>query len=492
MATQVQTPELLYQGAAVPLRRERTGVSPLVIALCVLAAVAILAAGPDVFRSQRPAAVIWVTAGALLALAVYGFRVAARSKDNPWFAPLYFATAFYFFKYGWGCLVAYYWGSFPWEVFPELHSYFYRYGVWYNLPSACRLFLLGGLGLFLGLSISGGPLVRALSRFNWQVSEEQLKFSIFVLTPAILVLFWFLSSRTQGALPYSVIAFASITDGLTVLSSYYAFSASGLSKRLKWLAFLGVIFLLKLPTSLLSGQMVPILTPFLMILFGYVLARRRPPWIWLAIGIPVALFIVLPFTALYKFSESGGGITDRIEMARERFAVTSYPARLELSLARTVARLCGAQFPTVFMQYYPGVYPFARAKSFSTEASGLVPRALWRDKPEISPELNRYSERVGLVRAESGTSAVFDALSEYYVNFGAAGVLLLFVFHGWYLGVLYEWLVRRLHYLVGSAVYLCLIPGNWDFFGIVNQLTVHLKLVPAWLLLLYFMSRKSR
>jgi hypothetical protein len=64
--------------------------------------------------------------------------------------------------------------------------------------------------------------------------------------------------------------------------------------------------------------------------------------------------------------------------------------------------------------------------------------------------------------------------------------------HGWYLGVLYDWLVRRLHYLVGSAVYLCLIPGNWDFFGIVNQLTVHLKLVPAWLLLLYFMSRKTR
>ncbi len=470
---------------------QRKGIAPIFAVFCVLAAAAILIVGPDTFERQQPAAVVWATALTLLALAIYGFRVAARTDENAWFVPLFFATIFYFFKYGWGCLVAYYWGTAPWQVFPELRGYFYRYGVWYNLPETCRLFLLGGIGFFLGASIPGGPVARALSRFQWPVSEQRLRFSVMLLTPAILIVFWFLNVRTAGALPYSVVAFASITDGLTVLASYFAFSARDRLDQWKWLAILGVICILRLPTALVSGQMVPILTPAMMSLFGYVLARRRPPWKWLLIGIPVALVTVLPFTALYKFAGPEGSIGNRLATASERFAETGLQTRLELSLARTLARLCGAQFPAVFSQYYPSVYPFEHGRSFVTEASGLVPRLLWHDKPEVSPELNRYSEGVGLIRADSGTSAVFDALSEYYVNFGAAGVFLLFMFHGWYLSLIYDWLVRKGHYLVGSAVYLCILPGNLDFFGIINQLTVHLKVIPAWLLLLYFMSRRT-
>lgn len=468
------------------------GVSPVVTAACVLAGIALLAAGSAPFQAVPPQVTVWGTALALFALGFYGFRVSSRLGDHPWFAPLCLSPAFFFFKYGWGCLVAFYWGSARWEVFPELRTYFYRFGVWDNLPTTCRLFLLGGIGLFLGASLGGGPVARALSRLNWAVSPEKLKHNVALVSPAILLVYSFLWVRTGGVLPYSVVALASIIDGLTVLAGYYCFSARRRVDQLKWAAFIALICALRLRTALSSGQMVPILTPVLMLLFGYTLARRRMPWKWMALALPLALFFALPFMALYKFVDTEGGIGDRLALARQQFAITGYEARLELALARTLARLCGAQFPAVFAQYYPGVYPFDYGRSFLIEASGLVPRLLWHDKPEISPELNRYSEGVGLVRADSGTSAVFDALSEYYVNFGALGVLLLFGFHGWYLAVIYDWLVRRGNYLVGSAVYLCLIPGNWDFFGIVNQLTSHVKLIPVWLALLYFMSRKTR
>ena len=464
--------------------------SPLFVSACIIAAAVLLLLPPDAFSRSDPAFIVWGTAGALLFLALYGFRVATRRAAIPWFSPIYLVTAFYFFKYGWGSLVAYYWGFVPWQALPELSNYFYRLGVWNNLPSTCRLFLLGGLGLFLGLSLPTKPVADRLPRLQWPFSDVKLRHCIVVFTPLALIALWFVRSHLDGVLPFSIVVLASMIDACILLVSYYLFSALRGDVRVRWSCFLALLLLLRLPTALSTGQMVPLLTPGLMALFGYVLARKSPPWMLLLVATPVLLFFVLPFTALYKFAGTETAIQERLLNAQQAFTATSYQTRLELSLARTFARLCGAQFPSVFTQFYPNVYPFEHGETFGIEVTGLVPRVLWPDKPEVSPELNRYSEQVGIIKTESGTSAVFDALSEYYVNFGAIGVFVLFVIHGWYFSVLYEWLVNRGHAVIGIATYMCLVPGNWDFFGLGNCFALHVKAVPVWLLLFYLMSRK--
>ncbi len=470
--------------------RSRPAQSPFVVCSLIIAAAVLLLLPPEAFSRPDPAAIVWGTAGFLLLLALYGFHLAKRRAAIPWFAPIYLVTVFYFFRCGWGSLVAYYWGSIHWQALPELSNYFYRFGVWTYLPATCRLFLLGGIGLFLGLSLPTRRIVSKLPSLAWPISAVKLQQCIALLTPLALIGLWFLRSRLEGELPFVIVAFASLADACTLLTSYYVFSAPRGALRLKWACFLAVILVLRLPTALYSGQMMPLLTPGVMILFGYVLARKSPPWLLLLFGIPIMVFFVLPFTALYKFAGNEAGIQDRLIVAQQSFAKSGYQERLELSMARTFARLCGSQFPAIFAQYYPSVYPYEHGSTFLMEVESFVPRILWPDKPELSPELNRYSEQVGIIRADSGTSAVFDAVSEYHVNFGPIGVFVLFLIHGWYLSLLYEWLVNRGHAIIGITLFMCLVPGNWDFFGLGYQLTLHLKVIPLWLLSFYLMSRR--
>ena len=87
---------------------------------------------------------------------------------------------------------------------------------------------------------------------------------------------------------------------------------------------------------------------------------------------------------------------------------------------------------------------------------------------------------------------MFDAMSEYHVNFGAAGVFFLSALHGLYINLLYRWLMSRLDYVIGASIYFALILMNADFFGIGIVFVSHTRVLPVWLILFYFLSRRSR
>jgi hypothetical protein len=125
------------------------------------------------------------------------------------------------------------------------------------------------------------------------------------------------------------------------------------------------------------------------------------------------------------------------------------------------------------------------------ELETFVPRFVWPHKPELNPELNRYSAAVGIVREGDGTSAVFDAVSEYYVNFGAPGVFSLSVLHGWYISLLTAWCMRNLKGPMAGAMSMAVFFTNPEFFGVGQAVNVHIKLLPVWVLYLYVLSRKT-
>jgi hypothetical protein len=450
--------------------------------------------GPRAFEDAPAEVVVWITATALFLVAVFGWHISRLRGDNPWIAPAYLVMALYFFRYGWGALVVYYWNRIQWEAYPELRDAFAAGGVWLHVSVACRLALLGACGFMIGFSVRGPLFSIALPRFGWQLDLVKLTASVWACGPAILLLYWGVSSFVPPAVKYPVEVLASVTEGIILLGAYFL-CRGGPVEQLKWSAYLAIMYLLALPTALRSGQMVPLLMPGLMAICGHVVARKKLPWVSIILIAPIALYIVLPFAAYYKYAgintpTESTTVDQRLWVATEAYSQATTRAKLEIALARSVARFSGIPFPARFLQYFPATYPFERGRSFLIEISDLIPRVLWPSKPEVSPELNRYSEEVGMLPRGATTSMVFDGISEYYVNFGDLGVFVLSIVHGWYLSALYRWLVRDGNYLIGSAIFVPLILGNWDFFGVIAIASSHLRILPLWIALYYFMSRR--
>jgi len=232
--------------------------------------------------------------------------------------------------------------------------------------------------------------------------------------------------------------------------------------------------------------------PLLMAALGYVLARGTFPWKATILAAPLLFFVVLPFSGIYKAAGAHiGKMDDRLEYSVWKYGASSYRALAELSLERTVMRFAGTNMPAVFSWFYPKVYPFEAGKTLELEASMLVPRSMWEDKGYGAFDLNRYTAKVGMVEYEGNTTALFDAVSEYYINFGLAGAFLLAVVHGYYWQAMFRWLTTRVHALLGTVIVLVLLSQNEDLVGLGLLFAVHVKVIPVWLLLFYVFSRRS-
>jgi hypothetical protein len=435
----------------------------------------------------------WGTVAILLLLLLHHRKLAATSGENLWTSPAPLLLGWVLLRYGMAAVVVYYWDQYEWEV-PNMERRFLVYGARQNLHMGCALTLLGGLGMYSGFRLPVGGLVRMLPDVSWPMDIAKLQRNVLLYAPVGLVLLLFVIPRMPLSIQFAVSLFATITYALIAMVSYWWASAKG-AARVRWgIATAGICGFASL-LGLLSGQIGQVFVPSMMVMLGYTVARGRPP---LGVLVPVGLavfFLLCPFLTIYKYSQHSAGIEnptveDRLRYTQERLSMTSYRAGVELAVDRFVARLCLIEFPSVFSIFYPHTYPLAAGHSFLVEFSSLIPRFLWPDKPQMSPELNRYTATVGMVKEDDGTSAVFDAFTEYYVNFGRLGVFLLAALHALYLKVLYHWLIS-LDWLAGTALHLMVFLLNFDFFGVGQMFVAHTKLIPASILILYVLGRRS-
>jgi hypothetical protein len=436
---------------------------------------------------------IWGTFGILLCLAAGGYAAAKAARQSPWIAPISLISIYYFVRYGWGTVVAQYWENYPWQAYPLLRWNFHRFGVWQYLPGGCQLMIVFGVGMLLGslLALTSGS--SGLPRVSWPFSEERLKRMAIVFAPIAA----FINSGLQFALPtsirFTVGLFGSIIYPLTTLGAYWLFSAKTSSERVKWTLFLAASWVLTAPVGLITGQVNGLLMPGVAIVLGYIVAKGSPPWKALTALLPIILLVLLPLSSLYK---NGGSVApeigQRVENTLRRYAEIGNRGRVELALERSVMRFSGANMPSLYARFFPSVFAFEFGKSFEIEASTIVPRILWPKKPFGAYELNRYPARIGIVAYEGNTTALFDAPSEYYVNFGTLGMFILAIVHGYYWQALYKWLALRVQPLIGAVLILTLIVQNEDFYGVGMLFTAQIKILPVWLLLLYFLSREQR
>jgi hypothetical protein len=491
----------MYQSRALslPLPRAyaRSGATTLLVAqvFCVVTAVGLLTIPFGTFETFTSATVVWMTAGFFLALTLCSFHVSRSRGEKPWLAPLSLMMAFLCFRYGWGALVVYYWEAFPWEAIPEFRRRMYFFGGRQNLENACQLLLLGGAGFFLGLSLSSSGVASRLPAISWTVDEGKFRKCLILFTPVALFIFTVLRFYLPVRIAFSLQLFGAFTVVIITITSYWLFSAVTLSERIKWLFFVLIMCMPATLVGLATGMVGDFLTPVVAVMIGYTLARGAPPWRFLIIVLPLAFFLVFPWLALYKHMKKPGTsptMDERLYALQELSSSMEYRRGLEMTLDRFVGRLVLSELTAIFSRFYPNTYPYEQGRTFYVEAAGLIPRVIWPDKPDFNTEVNRYSVNVGLVVEGQQTSAVFDAISEYHVNFGTAGVFFLSALHGFYIKLLCQWLISRLNHVIGASIYLTLIFMNLDFFGIGIVFISHTRVLPVWLLLFYFLSRRSR
>lgn len=467
--------------------------SVLVYPLTAAMAVALLLVPVNSFGSLFSSPVIvWGTALVTLGLGVHGYRLSRRRGENPWLAPRSLLMLFFFFKFGWGSLVVYYWDSLPWEAVPLLRDRFVAFGVRENLENACQLVVLGALGLFLGLSLPVNRLVRAIPAAQWTLDESKFRRNLVLYAPFALFVSTVLRFMLPVSLQATVVTFGAVVTVMITVAAQWLFAGRTAVERGKWAVFLLFAVTFSLIAGLSTGMVGEFLYPVAMMLWGYAIVKHRLPWKHLAVIGIFAFFVVFPTLTIYKYVAPSGtslSIAERVDRARERIDMVDYRVAMELTVDRFFARASGMALPPVFIQHYPYNHPFIYGESFKHELSALVPRVLWPGKLALSQALNEYTAVTGIIADPTATSAVFDCLSEYYVNFGLAGVFFLCLLHGVYEKVLYYWLTTRTHAVIGTSIYAVFFILNHEIFGFGYTFTWHSRQIPAWLLVFYLLSR---
>jgi hypothetical protein len=437
---------------------------------------------------------VCLTAATIFCVCRYLLRRLRQAGINPWASAIGLTIAYYAFRYGWGALVVFYWEFMPWEAVPALRSRFYYQGARLEVENVCELILLGGFGLLIGALLRTESIERLLPDIRWSVDNRRFQRNVILFSPVALILFLLVAPRMPQAARLAVELVGRTTYLLIVLIAYWLFTARSSAERAKWQFLLILTGGFSLCLGLMSGLLGEILAPAAFTVFGYMLARAAVPWKWIAIVVPIAFLVLLPFLTLYKetaFQHIDASIMTRISYAKEKLAITDYRRGVELGLDRFVARMAESSYPPIFARYYPDVYPYANGRSLWIEAATLVPRFFWPTKPSMSEELDRYSVSVGLIReVGAGTSMVFDAVSEYYVNFGPPGVFFLSLLHGIYLTVVGSWFNSNLKQPLSGSLNAATFFTNPEFFGVGQAFTLQIKLIPVWIVVLYVLSKR--
>ena len=115
------------------------------------------------------------------------FMRPGRRGENPWFSVRPLIMVMYWFRYGWGTLVTAYWSTLPWKEMPELAYDFTYNGAEENIVPATWIVLLGGFGLYLGLSARFDRIVAMMPDLRWPFDERRFKTMLAVSLPVLAV-----------------------------------------------------------------------------------------------------------------------------------------------------------------------------------------------------------------------------------------------------------------------------------------------------------------
>jgi len=443
---------------------------------------------------------IWLVLFLMIILSWRGYRDSKITGDSPWLSPL-------FLYFAWIVTFQYVMGLFIIRYFLEWNANFFAF---YSLAIArqtdylqvgSRLIALGALGSYIGMRIPVRWMTGSFPAINWNIDEHRFLGRALVYVPiaglsryvyqlhivpmSVDLLFYIIGNSGWLLLVYGLMRW--IREGR-------------LSKG--WFIVMVGIFLGYLPEVVLYGTRNYLFSPFLFAVWTYFAFKDRINLraivLVLTVGFFLFIFIFAWLTPYKQFRSAHGSGYSILESAEE---ATEALAQTFLSSGAAIDSLYpfftfmttysfSAQNVVTFPQYYPDSFPFLYGESFLNTMLLIIPRMFFPEKPNSMVYYNMIAVTAELQREDMiGRSSNFvDSISEYYINFGAIGVFIISILHGFYLMARYDWLIRRSEISIGFPIYAVSMYSTSAFWHV---FVLDIKFWPVWIVLLWFLSRRS-
>lgn len=473
-----------------PLRAApRTSATLLFLALLLLVF-------PDILVGARSAVAAWGGFICLVTLVVLGYRQSRRAGDNPWVSPMFVYMLYIFAgQYGAGLLfLTHYDLALEYTGWDPLGFADLQVGV----PRAAWLILIGAFGTYAGLSLPLQGITRNLPALRW--TEDKQRFPLRALFAFPLVFGAYLYSVSEKALSdIQQTAYIMGTFGMILMVCGFVRLLRGASQPNVWKVVVGALLLGYVGVGFAFGIRSVWVYMVVFFMWSVIAVKGKAPWKMLAassVALILFAWIVFPWLSTYKYYRlcCAMPVSEASKLAFQEYgelneALTA-PGAIEFLRANT--------FPATYVSSYqritPEPYPYLWGESALVVLSGVVPRVVNPAKQNVSEYVQQLAYQAGLYTEatyyQEGRGAIaIDYVSEFYLNFGPWGVLLLSILQGVYLRIRYDWLIRRSNFDFGFPMY---AVGFLSSSALWQTFVLDVKNWFIWGILLWVVSRRAR
>ncbi|WP_416672284.1 hypothetical protein [Egbenema bharatensis] len=349
--------------------------------------------------------------------------------------------------------------TFPWYN-PE-SAYLIHSGVSYaNVAAGFKQSVYGVIGFGLGSAILAPWLLRSLQP-SWlqdiprqpdlKVPKTYLSVGLFffsVLTPIL--------SKIPGLTAVSTSGVALVMVGLC-LTCWKAWLLRDTKTFLLWIGFTCIIPLITVVTMGFIGYGAAATTVVLIFVFSF----YRPRWKVIVIGLLVFILGLSVFVTYFRDRNDirdsvwgGDEFDSKIEQALGTFRSFEIidPFKQEHLEAIDIRLNQNTLVGQAVHYMQDNKVNYAMGETLWFAAAAVIPRVLWPGKPAVAGSGNLVSQYTG-VKFAQGTSVGIGQVMEFYINFGAMGVILGFLVFG---------MAVRIFDMTAGYKLLC---GNWTGFA---------------------------
>jgi hypothetical protein len=459
---------------------------------CSILGVGVLLFRDDIVHALPADVAIWGASLILVSLSIVLFRTARLSGENPYLVPFSALSLFFALAYGLGILNVYYYDVYPWEAIPGNASTFLR--ALPAFPEVGLLILAGGLGVIVGTLLPPWFSAALLPAITAKEKGTPFRTSLYCLLPLFVVSTRLSIWYEAPVLVRHIFTLVGDFGFFIVLVAGAEIAASPLSGIRRWGLYILALFVLTVIVGTPTGMRGHTLRPFILLAIGVVVAYERVPR-WLLGILPILVLIIMPFLNYIKVNAfQTENLESLLTSAGTTVASMEFRERLEDGLQVFGNRVFATPFHlAMYMQAWPDIYPFENGQTFLQELSDGLPRIIDPGKGDTSGVLNWYAVRAGIALepdlvTDDWTSAVFDGMSEYYVNFGPWGIFLLSILHGYYFLILYDWLVVRSKSFYFTALFAYLIWFLWPDSGVVRRALSDIRILVVWIAIFFILN----
>jgi hypothetical protein len=198
-------------------------------------------------------------------------------------------------------------------------------------------------------------------------------------------------------------------------------------------ATLAALLVCELGFAVISGNKEPFVVAALAVMVPYGIVKQRLPTKALAIGVVVFLVILVPFNVAYRSairSSSGTlsasqAISEAPKILADSIEVDSISGVAANSYQTLLQRIRLIDGMAIIMQKTPSIIDYrSPAEYVYTPAIGLIPRAVWPDKPVFTAGY-RLSQEYYEIPSGIVTSSTATTLGGFYQHGGWISLILL-------------------------------------------------------------------